>query len=434
MKYLVVTSRGPFSHEKKGKNEVIENNVGGVATALKMLLSKNGGVWVCWGNGMLDSNYRSENFSNYTIKRVILNQREKKKFYDEYSNSTLWPVFHYFRDRTTFYSDAFKYYLEVNRKFAREILENIDNDTIIWIHDYQLAMIPGLLRDNGVKNKIIFTWHIPWVSPEFFSIIPESFDIIKSISDSDYITFHIDSYRENFLRSQKYILGSSTPAKVYSIPLGIDTKFFSPKNGKRINMIKNTKIIFSIDRLDYTKGLTLRALAIENLLNEHPELLKKFVYIMNVTPSRTTVSEYISMKKDLEMTVGRVNGRFGTIDWRPIIYMYRKIRDKTLLSYYKSADIALITPLIDGLNLVSKEFVATTENGILIISKFAGASRELNAAIKVNPYNIKETACAILKALNMNDDEKNDMVSKLKKTVIKRDIRWWYKRITALAN
>ncbi|AAT43794.1 trehalose-6-phosphate synthase [Picrophilus oshimae] len=431
MKYLVVTSRGPFSHEKKGKNETIENNVGGVATALKMLLSKNGGTWVCWGSGSLDINYKSENFSNYVIKRIILNSTEKKKFYDEYSNGTLWPVFHYFRDRTTFYKDAFRYYLEVNRKFAREVIENIDDDTVIWIHDYQLAMLPGILRESNVKNKIIFTWHIPWVSPEFFSIIPESREIIKSISSSNYITFHIDNYRENFINSQRFLLGSSTPSRVYSIPLGIDTKFFSPKNAKKINNIK-AKIIFSIDRLDYTKGLTLRVLAIEDLLTEHPELLKKFVYIMNVTPSRTTVSEYINMKKELEMSVGRVNGRFGTIDWRPIIYMYRKIRDKTLLSYYKSADVALITPLIDGLNLVSKEFVATTENGVLIISRFAGASKELSSAITVNPYNIKETANAIIKALSMDVNERNNMISKLKNTVVKRDIKWWYRRITAL--
>ncbi|WP_287959986.1 trehalose-6-phosphate synthase [Acidiplasma sp.] len=431
MNYLIVTNSCPFSHDKQGNKIVTTSNVGGVATALKSMLEKFGGTWICWGRGSADENFCEEKYNNYTLKRIMLTRRERQGFYEEYSNGVLWPLFHYFRDKIKFMPVSYKIYNEVNKKFAKEISQNIENNSVIWINDYQLTMVPFHLRQMGIKNKIIFTWHIPWVSKEFYSILPEGRDIIQSLSMSDVLTFHTKLYTNNFTETYRFLFNEKPHSKVYSIPLGIDASFFSYERARKIKYdgIANKKIIFSIDRLDYTKGLINRVLAIERMLKKFPELAGKFVYVMNVTPSRTNVPEYIKMKKEIEMTVGRVNGEFSTMSWTPIIYMYRKIKDSTLLSYYKIADVALITPLIDGLNLVSKEFISVTRKGVLIISKFAGSACYLNDALHVNPYNLDEIADAIVTAINMDEGEKYDRLQKLKMEVQKKDSTWWYKKI-----
>ncbi|KAA8922858.1 trehalose-6-phosphate synthase [Thermoplasma sp.] len=431
MKYIVVSSRCPFSHDRVAGKEVIKENVGGVATALRRAMEKYGGTWICWGDGKLDGKYLDEDVGKYRIRRVMLSVPEKRGYYDLYSNRTLWPLFHYFRERVKYTDNGYEIYRRVNEKFASVIMQSLSKDDTIWIHDYQLSLIPKMLRDQGVSNRIIFTWHIPWVSREMFETLPESRDIIDSLSRSDFITFHTETYRKNFLD----LLDSNSRVKSLVVPLGIDYRYFSRTKGTEIRSyaLMDRKIIFSIDRLDYTKGLVNRALAIEELLRRHPDLVGKFVYVMIVTPSRTTVSDYVVMKRELEMHIGRINGEFGSISWMPILYMYRKISDRMLISYYKNADIALITPLIDGLNLVSKEFVAASERGILILSRFAGASNCLDGAVVVNPNSLGEVAEAIYNAMNMGQDEIQERLKRMKMEVSRRDTDWWIKRINALA-
>ncbi|WP_075056271.1 trehalose-6-phosphate synthase [Thermogymnomonas acidicola] len=279
MSYLIVTSRcPPITHEQsKGKETVKENVGGGVATALRKLMQREGGVWVCWGgDGNLDSNYEVEDLGKYKIVRVILNRTEKEGFYDEYSNGTLWPLFHYFRDRIKMSHSAFKAYRAVNEKFAEKISKYIENDMIVWIHDYQLTLVPGMLREKGIENVIVFTWHIPWVAGEFFAILPESAQMIRSIASSDLVTFHTEVYLKNFLNSYRMLVGDSSELekKLMALPpLGIDDAYYRMRRGKKMKreLLEGKKIIFSIDRLDYTKGLTNRVLAIENLLKRYPE-------------------------------------------------------------------------------------------------------------------------------------------------------------------
>ncbi len=433
MSYLVATSRCPISHESLENRGSVKENVGGVATALKRMLGENGGTWVCWGNGKADSHYPVENVGRYKVVRVFLSREEKTGFYDQFSNETLWPLFHYFRSRIKFSKSSYSYYLKVNEKFRDKILENISNDTDIWIHDYQLALLPKLLREARINNHITFTWHIPWVSEEFFSILPEARQIIQSITSSDLITFHTRLYRDHFLSCTKRFLGRETgiKSKVLAVPLGIDTSYYSPRKTIPTSLanIKNKDIIFSIDRLDYTKGLVNRVMAIDALLKKHSILRGKFVYIMVVNPSRTTISEYRAMKRELEMNIGRVNGKYGDFSWMPIIYMYRSISDNLLKSLYTRAKIAFIAPLIDGLNLVSKEFVSVSEDGIIIISKFAGAAEELSGAVKVNPYSIGDMADALFVALNMKEDEIRGRMNQMKHIVTKHDLNWWLSTI-----
>ncbi len=432
MSFIIVSSRCPHSHDRIGAREVRRENVGGVATALRRAISKYGGEWICWGDGKLDSRYIEENDGNYRISRVILTAQEKHGFYDLYSNRTLWPLFHYFRERVLYGDNGFDVYRSVNEKFAERIIRDVKDDDVIWIHDYQLTLVPGILRSRGIKNRIIFTWHIPWVAKEVFETLPQSNCILESLENADIITFHTATYRKNY----ESLFAERPPNHVYAIPLGIDNRYFEKTKAAPMNsyILNNKKIIFSIDRLDYTKGLVSRVKAVENLIRKHAELSGKFVYIMIVTPSRTTVSDYILMKHELEMNIGRVNGEFGGISWMPILYMYRKISDRSLISYYRTADVALITPIIDGLNLVSKEFVASTEKGILIISKFAGAAQFLDGGITVNPNNLDEVADAIYRALNMKEGEIQERLKSMKREVEKRNTDWWIKRIAGLAS
>ncbi len=433
MKLVVVTSRCPISHEKVAGRETVRMNVGGVATALHQALKHHGGSWICWGDGNSDSEYEEEDYEGYRIVRVFLDRAEKHGFYDEYSNGTLWPLFHYFRERIRNTEGSFQQYSRVNQKFAQKILEKSDPDSLIWIHDYQLTLVPGMLRENGVRNFIIFTWHIPWVSSEFYNILPEAREIALSLLQSNMITFHTELYRKNFRESCERVANPeiSIDDMTFSYSLGIDYRHYS--DDAQIKMPgpvpANRKMIFSIDRLDYTKGLINRLLAVERFVRLYPQWRGKFLYIMIVTPSRTTVLEYQKMRREIEMEVGRINGLLGDISWQPVIYMYRKIPEKALLAYYRNADVALITPVMDGLNLVSKEFVAATQKGVLILSEFAGSAFNLPQAILVNPNDINAVAHAVERALSMDPAEAAQRLKAMKTSVRRRDINWWINAI-----
>ncbi len=433
MRYVVATARAPFSHDRVDGKDTVKQNVGGVVTGLRRLMRNSGGTWVCWGDGQLDREHRDENHEGYKISRIILDKNEKKGFYDDYCNGTLWPLFHYFREKIKTTRHAYDDYVSVNRKFAERIVKETRQDSVVWVHDYQLSLVPGMIKQLNPAQFVVTTWHIPWVAGEFFSILPQSREIQASLSSSDLISFHTRLYVNNFISSQEQLYGSASNIrnKVLEIPLGIDDQYYRSANEVEMHGIrkKTMPILFSIDRLDYTKGLKNRVLAIEYLLTMHPSLKKRFRYVMMVTPSRTTVTDYIQMKRELEMNIGRVNGKFGDEEWMPIIYMYRKISDNKLKNSYRTADVALITPLIDGLNLVSKEFVAASNDGVLILSKFAGSSEDLTGALLVNPYDFKEVASAIFKGLTMNREEKKERLVRLKDVVRRKNVGWWISRI-----
>ncbi len=437
MSYLIVTSRCPISHEGFEGRETVRVNVGGVATALSRAMKQEGGTWVCWGDGSMDRKYPVEEHEGYRIVRVFMSAKERRGFYDDYANGKLWPLFHYFRGRMKNSPTGFSFYKLINERFAEAVRSEVKEDQVLWIHDYQLMLVPKMLRDRNLKNFIIFTWHIPWVASEFFSTLPHAHDLLEGMTSSDMITFHTDLYRKNFAESSESLMPYSEHLEegLFTFSLGIDTSYYKPDTGstKGIGLKNNQKLIFSIDRLDYTKGLTNRVLAIEAMIKKYPQDAKKFSYVMIVTPSRSSVSEYREMRKELEMAVGRINGMHADLSWQPIIYMYRKVTDKQLMKYYRSADVGLITPLIDGLNLVSKEFVSATRKGVLILSKFAGSSYALDDALKVNPYDINEIADKIHYAMNMDENEITSRVTGLKESVSSRDLNWWLDEIKGAA-
>lgn len=460
-KLILVSNREPYVHEKiRGKIHV-NRSIGGVISALDPMMQACGGTWVAWGSGNADFEVTDENnkieikkeSGNYILKRVWLSEKEKENFYYGFSNRTLWPVSHHFSGKMNLNTAYWKAYKKVNQKFAKAIIEEFDtkvDDTMVWIHDYHLSLAPRFVRKEIPEARIGFFWHIVWPSLEIFRRIPWRKEILKGLLGNDLIGFHTKTYADNFIRCVEQL----TPYKVHwehnqvvigdrrvnvgVFPIGVDyqrLKNFgdsekviriSKRLKKKLSNSNNCKIIFGIDRLDYTKGVWDRLRAYERFLKKYPKFRKKVIFVQLVTPSRSKVAEYKEMKRTIDQTVGRINAELQRADWTPIHSYYRVFSDELLISYYKIADVALVTPLADGMNLVSKEFIAANKgDGILVLSEFTGAAETLKKSIIVNPYDTENVADAIKYAIEMNPEEKEYRMNVLKEQVKNYDVYWW---------
>lgn len=450
---IIVSNREPYSHESTKKGIVCKKNIGGLVSALDSLMIKRGGKWIAWGSGNADFtinngvvNVPPDN-PKYVLKRIRLSKREISNYYYGFSNRVLWPISHYFLEKCNFSPKYWKSYYKVNKKFANAVLEEMD-DEMIWIHDYHLALVPKFIRNARDDAKIAFFWHIPWTSWEIFGSLPWRGEIMEGLLNSDLIGFHTDGHVKNFIECVKKEMEDAfinknvverrgRKAIVESFPVGIDYEKFSSHSSskstiKRGKIIKKKltaeRIILGVDRLDYSKGILNRIKSFERFIEKYPKYRGKVTFLMVASPSRTKIEEYRQMKKEIDEAIGRINGKFQSLDWIPIRYFYRFVPQERLIAYYLIADAALVTPLIDGMNIVSKEYVATNDkDGVLILSEFAGAAEELKEALIVNPYDIEEVADAIKDALEMLPDERKRRSRDLKKRVKKRDIYWWMK-------
>jgi trehalose 6-phosphate synthase len=413
------------------------------------------GLWIAWGSGdsdfeVCDSEHKVlvPKDPKFTLKRIRLNEQEVENYYRGFSNRVLWPLFHFFVEKMHLEKDYWSTYRKVNKKFADAVVEetNEDND-LIWVHDYHLSLVPKFIRDTKPNAKIAFFWHIPWPPWELFGSLPQRNELLKGLLHSDLVGFHTLSYVQNFMEcackypglkidSKKGIIASSNNStRVKQFPLGISYKDYSKlsqseniikKATELKKMHKDRKLILGIDRLDYTKGILDRIKAYEYFLEQNPQFRKKVILVQIATPSRDNIEEYCTMKKEIDEAVGDINSRFGREDWTPIMYFYRKIPQESLLAYYKAADIGLLTPIRDGMNLIAKEFTAAKDkDGVLILSEFAGASEELNEAIIVNPYDLQGTAGAIKTAVEMPLSEKIQRFQSMKNKVKKFNAQWW---------
>ena len=441
---IIVSNREPYIHEKTKKGIRCRKATGGLISALDSIMRSCNGLWIAWGSTIADFiegdmiEVPPED-PKYKLKRIKLSENEIDNYYRGFSNRTLWPLFHLFIDKAIFSKKYWRYYQRVNSKFATAVL-NEDED-FIWIHDYHLSLLPKLIKDENDNAKIAFFWHIPWVHWDVFNKIPWRNEILEGIFGSDLIGFHTNSYARNFIecaekigfsvdRRKKMINYGGRHIKVRAFPLGIDYKAFRKLEIKTYRLrkkMKAEKIIFGIDRLDYTKGILNRLLAFERFLKKYPEYKEKVTLIQVASPSRTKVEEYRKIKKEIDENVGRINAIFQTMEWTPIKYFYRTIPQYRLLQFYKMADIALITPLIDGMNLVVKEYIATNDLGAVILSEFTGAAEELKEAIIVNPNDVDIMADAMKNALEMSIEEKKKRFAALKGKVMKKDINWWFR-------
>ena len=413
-KIIIVSNRLPIKIKKNKNSYEFINSSGGLATGMDSIHSKKDTLWIGWPGIAEDElnknilNDLDQFLETKNYKAVNLNKKEINDFYYGLSNKSLWPLFHYFIEYSVFDKSNWDSYKRVNDKFTKCIIENYNEGDLIWIHDYQLMLCPKMVRDLLPNSIIGFFLHIPFPSFEIFRIFPWRLELLKGILGADLVGFHTYNYQRHFLSSVKRILMSNVKINRVSVgtrqvvvntfPMGIDFEKYNNSAKKYFNKNLNyfekksskVKNILSIDRLDYTKGIVQRIKAFEIFLETYPEYLEKVKLTMLSVPSRENVSDYKNLKKETDEIVGRINGKYSTVSWSPISYYYRSMSFDQLIELYMISDIAMITPVRDGMNLVAKEYIATRVNGegVLILSEMAGASKELFEAIQVNPFDL----------------------------------------------
>jgi len=384
---------------------------------------------------------------------LFLRRKESEKFLEGFSNRTIWPLFHYFTQNAIYSEEHWKSYIRVNQVFADAVFEHLEDVDKIWIHDYQLMLLPKLIREKNPNVSTGFFLHIPFPSYEIFRLLPWRNEILEGLLGADLIGFHTYDYERHFMSCVRRLLGYETVlnrihleeriVKVDFYPLGINydkiTQFANDlKQQKESTLVqkglfdqnltgKGKKLILSIDRLDYTKGLTLRLKAFEIFLQKYPEYLGMVSMLLFVMPSRESVDHYKILKRELDEYVGRINSRHGNISWMPIRYFYRPLPFDEVAELCTLCDIGLITPIRDGMNLIAKEFVASKidKKGVLILSETAGASKEMSEAIIVNPNNQGEMAEAIKEAIEMGEDEQVHRMDLLQKRLKRYNVLKW---------
>ncbi len=452
-KTIIVANAEPYQHVFEG-SEISQNKVpGGLTTGLDPLMLGSDNIWVAWGRGQADFEVTDDENkvrvpdeeNGYILKRVKLTEKEVDGFYYGFANKTLWPLCHSFPQRTEIHFENWRTYRKINRKYAKNVLEEMNDNERVFVHDYHLALVPKFIREEKPDADIALFWHIPWPPWEIFGSLPWRKEIIKCMVSADLIGLHTHWLVHNFLDAVRKIGGAvkvhenlvkieGDHTVVKNIPFGIDCNAYTPTEEQREksrNLRKHfgdEEIVLSLDRLDYSKGIDKRMDAIREFLKRYPEYERKVTFIQRVTPSRDKVSDYEKMKDNIERKVAKINGEFQKKDWIPIRYFYQYLPQDELLSYYLASDIGLITPLIDGMNLVAKEFVHAKEKGVLILSEFAGASETLTEAIHVNPNNTYEVTEAIHEALETPENERRDAFEKMTRKIKRMDVHWWRSR------
>lgn len=456
--FVIVSNRLPvaISKDESGAWQ-IKPGSGGLVTAIAPILQEQGGLWVGWPGcaeeeGLDEQLAVAGENTGYTLKPVMLTEDEVEKYYYGFSNEILWPLFHDFHSRCNFDPEYWVSYQKVNQKFAQVLVENTGIEDFVWVHDYHLLLVAEALRVMVAERKTGFFLHTPFPSLDIFRKLPWHRQILKALLEYDLIGFQTMHDRNNFIHCvESMFKGWSVDARrqlstivrpertnhVGVFPISIDFNAFSRLAIDGVTLgrvtqlrefIPNGKIIIGVDRMDYSKGIPLRLQAFDNALERFEELRGNITLIQISTPSREDMPEYQRLKTEVEGFVGEINGKFSTPGWTPVQYMFRNLERDELAAYYCAADIALITPLKDGMNLIAKEYCAANVacSGVLILSEFAGAAAQLRKnALPVNPYDIEEVANTIYQAYNMSSDERELRMRRLRNSIKSRDIFWW---------
>ncbi|HQS06274.1 MAG TPA: bifunctional alpha,alpha-trehalose-phosphate synthase (UDP-forming)/trehalose-phosphatase, partial [Daejeonella sp.] len=423
----------------------------GLATGLGSIYKDGENIWIGWpGIEVNESGKKADitrNLKDMKLLPVFLSQEEISEYYEGFSNEILWPIFHYYASTYVNYKQSnWDFYQSVNQKFRDAILDVAEPGDTIWIHDYQLLLLPGMVRSKNVDLTIGFFLHIPFPSYELFRLIPWRAELLEGMLGADLVGFHTYDDVQHFMNAAIRILPINSNSNILTVddrpvvaeafPMGIDyNKYSSLTNDnavlEQIELLKenfsDSRIILSVDRLDYSKGILQRLAAFELLLELYPEYIGKVVLYMVVVPSRDRVPQNKELKDHIDKKVGNINASYRTMQWSPVLYFYRSLSIEELSALYQIADIGLVTPMRDGMNLVSKEYVAsrTGNNGVLILSEMAGASKELIDALIVNPNNIGDITRAIVQALNMTLAEQETKMAEMRKVVCQFNIFHW---------
>ncbi|MES2648539.1 MAG: bifunctional alpha,alpha-trehalose-phosphate synthase (UDP-forming)/trehalose-phosphatase [Bacteroidota bacterium] len=449
-KTIIISNRLPVKiNAEDGKFDLVASE-GGLATGLGSIYKKNGNIWIGWPGMYLENEDQKTAIDSKLLELnlhpVYLTQEEINQYYEGFSNEILWPVFHYMTTYARYENSFWEFYELVNRKFCDQALSLIEPGDTIWIHDYQLLLLPGLIRKEKPGATIGFFQHIPFPSFEIFRLLPWRTELLEGLLGADLVGFHTYDDARHFLSASRRILSVKSnlnlikfedrKVMVETIPMGIDdTKYAllteDIKVKEEVEALKQTfqnlTLILSIDRLDYSKGILQRLQAFDRLLKENHHYREYVSMYMIIVPSRDTVPLYKELRDEIDKLVGNINARFRTNTWTPINYFYRSVPIEMLSALYQVAKICLVTPMRDGMNLVCKEFVASRVNndGVLILSEMAGAAKELIDAVIVNPNNIEEICGAMVLGLNMSKEEQAFRMTRMRDLVMKYNVHFW---------
>ena len=467
---FVVSNREPYMHQRNGKALDVVVPPSGLVTALEPVLNACDGTWIAHGSGSADAEVVDAadrlrvppDDPRYSLRRVWLTKEEEEGYYYGFANEGLWPLCHIAHTRPLFRADDWQHYQDVNRKFMDAVLEEIEDvaKPVVLVQDYHFALLPRLIKEKRPDARVAIFWHIPWPNPEAFGICPWQRQLVDGLLGADLIGFHIQSHCNNFLETVDRVVESRVDWEHFSVlrqdhrtlvrPFPISVAFTDDDSAEGNNHgssylersallrslgVEATYMGIGVDRVDYTKGILERFLAIERFLEKYPSYQGKFTFVQIGAPSRTHIKRYHDLLAEVEAEAERINWRFQSGKWKPIVFLKRQHSHQEIEPYYRAADLCLVTSLHDGMNLVAKEFLAARrdEHGVLILSQFTGAARELRDALLVNPYDIDQTAEAIRTALEMEPEDKQLRVHRMRKIIKEHNIyRWAGNLITEL--
>jgi trehalose 6-phosphate synthase len=456
----VVSNRLPFAFRRDDDGRWrADPGGGGLVTALLPVLRHRGGVWIGWaGATESDAELDAEldavgSEAGYRLQTVSLTAEEVRNFYEGFSNEVIWPLFHDMQMLCNFDLDYWRTYCEVNRKYAQAVHASVSGNDFVWVHDYHLMNVAAELRPLRGDLRIGFFLHIPFPSPDIYLKLPWRGQIIEALLQYDLVGFQTARDRRNFLQCVRAlvkgariegrgqvveVVARGRSVRVGYFPISIDFNAFmkqaataetAARARELHQLLPKRKLILGIDRLDYTKGIPLRLQAFHNTLKRYGELRERVSLIQVVVPSREHIPDYRELRTQIEQLVGKINGDFGDPGgWVPVWYVYRSLSRLDLLAYYRAADIALVTPLRDGMNLVAKEYCACSieEDCVLVLSEFAGAAAQLaRSALLVNPYDVEGVTDALYRAYSMGKEERRARMKRLRRSILRQDVFWW---------
>src|SRR5437870_1644632 len=454
---VLVSNRLPFALEPAGKGQWrVTHSPGGLVSALGPVLRGRGGTWIGWpgvAGEIPDAPFsKATRGVGYSVVPVALSEAERDEFYFGYSNEVIWPLFHDLQNFCNFEPAFWQTYKAVNERYAEAIARHCRPGDFIWVHDYHLMYVAQALRERGVRAVLSFFLHIPFPSYDIFTKLPQQQRLLRALLQFDLLGFQTRRDLRNFLQCVRHVMSEAKvlpgtglqfihlngrKIRVGSFPIGIDFESFgkraaSEEVGQRVSELRaafpGTQLILGVDRLDYSKGIPERLRAFRIALERYEDLRGRVVLIQNVVPSRVEIPRYHEFKDRIDRLVGDINGRFSTAIWLPVHYHFRHLDRDDLLAHYRACEIALVTPLKDGMNLVAKEYCACCvekNDGVLILSQFAGAAEQLKPAVLVNPYDVEQVADAIFKVFRMSDAERRARMKRMRRIVHHEDVFWW---------
>jgi trehalose 6-phosphate synthase len=464
-KIVILANREPYIHErpKKGEGVTVLHPASGLVTALEPVMRACGGTWIAHGGGSADRETADRHGrvrvppgeESYVLRRVSLTPEEEQGYYYGFSNEGLWPLCHIADARPSFRSEDWKHYQAVNQKFVDALCAEVDSDDpIVLVQDYHFALAPGIIRERLPRATVIMFWHIPWPNSQRFGICPWRKELLNGMLGASILGFHTQFDCNNFVDSVERFLeartdreqhavvqhGRSTLVRPYPIALEWPVQWLESAPPvaecrrtvlEELGLRPDTLLGVGVDRLDYTKGIEERLLAVERLLERFPTFRDRFTFVQLAAPSRTKIERYRQLNEDIEQVAARINQRFGHDDYRPVVMLRTHHEPPTVFRYYRAADLCYVSSLHDGMNLVAKEFVAARddESGVLVLSQFTGAARELTEALVVNPYDLDEASSALAAALGMSADEKRDRMRAMRSFISEFNVYRWAGRM-----